>query len=240
VSVNLLYVAYNRLQFTQASFSALVEHTSWDEVATLHIHDDASSDGTADWLYDASRNLPVEVKYESRRLGGPVAAMNRHLDLLPATQEVGAFVKVDNDFIACPGWLPELLRVATLNPGLDVFGLQPRLGPPKPPPWKDRGVEPARYIGGIGLIRHRAFEVCRPVANGLFGWTEFQFRHPSIGKAWVVPDLPCFSLDLIDLEPWASFTAEYVAKGWAREWPKYEESGGADYYRWWTEAQVAA
>lgn len=238
--VNLLYCAYNRLEFTQASFAALADHTDWSQVAALHIADDASGDGTAEWLWEASRSIPCEVKYESRRLGGPVAAMLRHLDLLPETAECGAFVKIDNDFVCCPGWLPELLRVTSLNPGVDIFGLQPRLGPPEPPPFEARGIEPARFIGGIGLIRHRAFEACRPTPNGRYGWTEWQFRHPSVGKAWVVPDLPCFCLDLVDLEPWASLATEYVEKGWAREWPKYEASGGLEYYRWWADAQVAA
>lgn len=238
--VNLLYVSYNRLAFTEASFAALVANTDWDLVHTLHIQDDQSTDGTAEWLYEHSRDFPVEVIYESRKLGGPVAAMNRHLDLLPWREECGAFVKVDNDFVVCPGWLGELVKVSTVNPGLDIFGLQPRLGPPVTPPCDDRTVERARWIGGIGLIRHRTFEVCRPVPQGLYGWTEFQFRHPDIGKCWVVPDMPCFSLDLIDLEPWATLTEQYVGKKWARAWPKYESLGGSQYFDWWAKDQVPA
>ena len=238
--VNILYVSYNRRAFTEASFAALAANTDWTQVATLHIHDDGSSDSTDKYLWEASRDLPVEVKYESRRLGGPVAAMLRHLDLCPTSQDAAAMVKIDNDFVVCPGWLPELLRVATLNPGIDCFGLQPRIGPPVPPPHADRTVEPARFIGGIGLIRHRAFEVCRPTPNGRFGWSEWQTRHREVAKAWVIPDLPCFCLDLIDLEPWASLTRDYIGRDWAREWPKYESLGGNAYYDWWAKEQVLA
>lgn len=233
MTVDLLYVGFNRIDFTKASFEALLNHTNWEHVRTLHVHDDGSSDGTAAYLDHASRQAPVgDVKFESMRLRGPVAAMNRHLDLCPPDEDVGAFVKIDNDFVVSPGWLDELLRVSTLNPGYDAIGLQPRFGPPVPGFSDDRRVEEARHIGGIGFMRHRMFEVCRPVANGRYGWSEHQTRHPESRKGWLYPDLPCFSLDLIDVEPWASLSAGYIEKGWQREWAKYAD-GGRGYFEWW-------
>ena len=235
MSVDILFVGWNRLEFTKASFTALKDHTDWTQVRTLNIHDDGSTDGTREWLRDAWHGIAAEVKYESMRLRGPVASMNRYLDLCPPDDDCGAFIKIDSDFVVCPGWLPELLRVTTLNPGIDIFGLQPRIGPPTIVPDETRTVEECRHIGGIGLIRHRAFELCRPVANGLYGWTEHQTSHPTIRKAWVVPDLPCFGLDLIDAEPWATLTRDYIRQGWMREWPKYE-GGGRSYFDWWQPA----
>ena len=230
--IDILYVGWNRLEFTKATFAALAANTDWNLVRHLHIHDDGSTDGTREWLRDAWIGLPVNVKYESLRLGGPVGAMNRHLDLCPPSDDCGAFVKIDSDFVVCPGWLPELLRVSTLNPGVDIFGVQPRIGPPTRIPDESRTVEECRHIGGIGLIRYRAFEVCRPTPQGRFGWTEWQCDHPATAKAWVTPDMPCFSLDLIDAEPWRTLTCEYLAKGWQREWPKYVD-GGRSYFDWW-------
>lgn len=233
--VDVLYVAWERLAFTKATFTELLANTSWEHVRHLHVHDDASSDGTNQWLQEAIRQTPENAKvlYESSRLKSPVAVMNRHLDLCPPSDDCGAFVKIDSDFVVCPGWLTELLRQTVPHPGIDIFGIQPRHGPPTLIPDPDRSVEDCRHIGGIGLIRYRAFEKCRPTPNGLYGWTEYQTSHKDIRKAWITPDMPCFCLDLIDVEPWATLAAEYVEKGWAREWPKYE-GGTAAYHEWFT------
>lgn len=237
MTVDLLYVAWNRLEFSKPSFDSLVENTNWDLVRILHVHDDGSIDGTAEYLLRASGYIPdsVDVRYVSRRLGGPVAATNAHLDLCVHSAEledVLAFVKLDNDVIVSPGWLDELVRVAALNPGVDYLGVQPRFGPPVAGMCEARTVEDARHIGGVGLMRYRAFEVCQPVPHGRYGYTEFQCRHPENRKGWLTPDLPCFCLDLIDLEPYASIAAAHIAKGWARSWSKYVD-GGRAYYDWW-------
>lgn len=235
--IDLLYVAWNRLEFSKPSFDTLVANTDWDIVRILHVHDDGSIDGTAEYLERAAGYLPetVDVRFESKRLGGPVAATNRHLDLCAHSAEIEdvlAFVKLDNDVIVPPGWLDELTRVATANPGVDFLGIQPRFGPPVPGRCDQRGVEDARHIGGVGLIRYRAFEVCQPVPHGRYGFTEFQCRHPENRKGWLTPDLPAFCLDLVDLEPYASIAATHIEKGWARRWPKYLD-GGSSYYDWW-------
>lgn len=232
MTVNLLFVAWNRRAYTEASFEALLEHTDWEQVDTLHVHDDASTDGTAAYLQAASARVPASVKFESMKLGGPVAATNRHLDLCRETNDTGGFVKIDSDFVVCPGWLEEVVGVASRNPGVDMLGIQPRYGPPVAGHSDDRRAEEARHIGGVGFMRYRAFEVCRPVPNGLYGFTEFQCRHPESRKAWITPDVPCFCLDLIDLEPWASLASDYIERGWMRPWAKYVD-GGRSYYEWW-------
>lgn len=234
--INLLYVSFNRRAFTEATFTALLQNTNWDLVSTVHVHDDGSKDGTDRYLLEAMAQVPdgVQQRFESMRLGGPVAATNRHLNILPETPEVQRFVKIDSDMVVSPGWLDELVRVSNLNPGVDLLGIQPRFGPPVAGEYDGRGIEDARHIGGIGLMRHRAFEVCRPTANGRMGFTEWQCRHPESRKAWITPDLPCFCLDLIDLEPWASLSLEYEAKQWQRPWSKYID-GGRSYYEWWAQ-----
>lgn len=231
LTVDILYVAWNRLEYVKATWDALIKNTDWTQVAVLHVHDDGSTDGTREYLTEAIRAAPCATKFESIRLGGPVAATNRHLDLCKETPEVGAFVKLDSDFVVPPGWLGELTRVARHDPGCDIIGMQPRFGPPTHGS-TDRTIEQARHIGGIGFMRYRTFEVCRPTPNGRYGWSEFQTRHSDSRKGWITPDLAGFCLDLIDLEPWKSLQAGYVAKGWAREWPMYAD-GGKDYYEWW-------
>ena len=231
--MDILYVAYNRLAYTQASLSALLDNTDWTQVDTLYVHDDESRDGTKRWLKETlvelPERLPSRVVFESAKRGSPVAVMNWYLD---AESEQTAFVKIDNDFIVCPGWLGEVLRVAHRFPGYDALGIAPWEGPPVL--HGEREVLPASHIGGIGLIRKRAFSQCRPIPRGLHGWTSFQTEHDWVQAAWLKPDMPCFELDRLPVEPWADLARRYHAKGWSREWPKYQNTA---YYSWWTDSQ---
>lgn len=239
--IDVLFVTKNRLRYVRSSFVALLENTDWAEVSGLYLADDASTDGTREWLasvdISAALDMGVSLHINTGPFGGPVAAMNWALD--QRSEDADRFAKVDSDFVVCPGWLPEVLKQMTIHPGIDAFGLQPRFGPATPPGSPGRSVDGCRFIGGIGVIRHRAFEGCRPVPQGqkgYFGWTEYQIKHP-FRKAWIAPDLPCFCLDLLPFEPWISQAAEYVDLGWMRAWPAYE-SAGSSYWDWWSEVDA--
>jgi hypothetical protein len=233
--IDILYVSFNRHAYVQQTFPALLANTDWSLVSGLYIADDASTDGAREYLIDALRESPVEFFWLPAPFHGPVSAMNLLLDATHDNDVSDRFAKIDSDFIVCPGWLPEVLQQMTIHPGIDVFGLQPRMGPARPPPFLTRTVEQARFIGGIGAIRHRMFELCRPRPsgeNGRQGWTQFQTAH-DFKKAWITPDLPCFCLDLLPFEPWISQAAEYVAQGWMRAWPAYDGLSGS-HWNWWS------
>lgn len=235
-TTDILYVCKNRLEYVKHTFKALLNHTDWTQVATLFIADDNSTDGTYQHLceqLDVIEGKKIEYRF-FRNFGGPVGAMNKYLDIAHDGGWSDRFVKIDSDFVVCSGWLEEVLRQMTLHPEFDVFGLQPRLGPAVAPPCPHRNVEEARFIGGIGAIRHRIFETCRPRPNGpggRFGWTEYQSAH-AFRKAWVTPDLPAFCLDLLPFEPWLSLAKSYIDKGWMRPWPKYDGMGQSYWGDW--------
>ncbi len=238
MTVTLLFTAHNRLAFTQASFEALLEHTDWRLVDRLVVLDDASSDGTADWLAAEVANFDgrtgQRADFESARFGGPVAAMNHALDLDPCT----VLAKIDSDVIVCPGWLDRMLDVLDEHPELDVLGMEPGFGGPVAPADEVRGYLPARYVGGVGVIRTRVFDGKRPSAqNRFFGWTKFQVDHVHAG--WITPDLPMFLLDHLPFEPWRSLAAEYVERGWSRSWPAYP-AGMEPYWSWWPLVEAVA
>jgi glycosyltransferase involved in cell wall biosynthesis len=226
---DVLFTAWNRLAFTQASFEQLSANTNWGLVGTLYVHDDHSTDGTAEWLEGAIAAVPAETVFSSQRRDGPVAAMNWYLDQVwPAD---GTFVKIDNDYVVCPGWLDDLTAAASANLNVEAIGFAPQFGPPLPAS-AHRDVEPSRFIGGIGLIRHRIFEACRPVSGGRHGWGAFQHRHPHLATGWLRPDLPTFELDRLPFEPWLSLSVEYGARGWQRTWDTYLPNPD-DYWAWW-------
>lgn len=109
------------------------------------------------------------------------------------------------------------------------------------------------HIGGIGLMRRSAF-ICHscdyakrevegynpnncshckgvgyilpiPAQDGRYGFTEWQWSHPEIIKAFFNPPLPVFLLDHLPFEPWVSLSRKYEAEGIQRRvWGSYPES----------------
>ena len=150
--IDILYVACNRLAYVQQTFPVLLANTDWSQVGTLYVADDRSKDGTAEYLREQLRDSPVDYLVNGGPFGGPVAAMNWYLDHAHDAGESDRFAKIDSDFVVCPGWLPEVLHQMTIHPGIDVFGLQPRMGPAVAPPCLTRTVEQARFIRSVKRI----------------------------------------------------------------------------------------
>jgi cellulose synthase/poly-beta-1,6-N-acetylglucosamine synthase-like glycosyltransferase len=171
----------------------------------------------------------VPIVWNLGPFGGPVAAMNWYLDKSYSSTEV--FAKIDNDRIVPPGWLGDMVETLTRHPDLDALGAEPHEWSAPVACPASREVTPTGHIGGVGLIRRRIFNICRPTPNGRFGWSEYQGNHPDLKVGWVTPDLPLFGLDQIPLEPWASLREEYIERGWMRRWPEHERA--AAYYGWW-------
>ncbi len=233
MSVDLMFLAHNRLAFTVASMDALLDNTNWESVRYLYIVDDNSIDGTYEYLTEVNRLAPTSSSFISGKYGGPVAAMNEVLDRTDAT----VLAKIDNDLIVPPGWLDTMLEVLDDNPQLDAIGMEPGFAGFVEPINVKRTYLPARWIGGQGLFRTRVFANRRPKARERwFGLTQFQRKHVNAG--WVDPDIPAFNLDHLPVEPWRSFAAEYVERGWSRAWSPYSPAM-RQYWLWWTAQQQA-
>ena len=228
MAVDLLYVTHNRREFTEASLDALIANTNWDLVRTTYLIDDRSTDGTFELLDQIRHAIPVETILIQDNLGGPVAAMNAYLDRANADM----FAKIDSDVVVCPEWLDVMMRTLDAHPDVDALGMEPGFGGEVRPPSVARSAVPARWIGGVGLLRSRVFARRRPVlSERFFGLT--QFWRQNARCAWISPDLPVFLLDHIDAEPWRSLTRSYVEKGWSREWPPYDHRTTEAYAGWW-------
>jgi glycosyltransferase involved in cell wall biosynthesis len=241
VTVEILYCAWNRLALTEVSFDLLRRNTDWSLVDRLVIYDDGSEDGTFEYLDgEHSTAGPDYVELRRSRFRSPPTTMNDYL----ATTEADVFAKIDSDIAVPPGWLPAMLGVMERNPWLELLGMEAaRTGP-----WVDGEIPPdayryeaATHIGGVGLMRPRAFHSRPPLmSRGRFGFTEWQHQHDP-DRGWITPDLPVVQLDLIPEEPWVSLAEYYVAKGWARRWDPYD-SLRPEWWRWLDDvaAQVAA
>lgn len=231
--MDLIYLAHNRLEFTKASLSVLIENTNWEEVERLLIYDDNSVDGTREYLQ--SVKYPKNPSFRFSKFGSPVAAMN---DYLCDDNASHLFAKIDSDTMVPKGWLDDCMRVLHLNPGLHLLGIE-AFRPVVTGRIPSRSFDDAEFIGGIGLMRTSAFEKSLPRPNGRFGFTAWQQNNEAVRKGWLNPALPVFLLDWLPREPWRSLTQEYVQKGWNRDWATifpqlcpYPEDR-KDLWSWW-------
>lgn len=222
-ATDLLYLAYNRREFTEFSFQTLLDNTNWDLIDHLHVYDDGSEDGTAEYLAEAIEQCPVKSTLHPTAFRSPVRTMNHYV----ATSRAGKFFKVDNDICVPPGWVDSMLGVMDSSLELELLGTEPGFAELLPEEQEWDGIyryTRARHIGGVGCFRTRSFTTRRKMEpNGRFGLTEWQWEY-RVTCGWIQPDLRVFSLDHLPFEPWVSLAAAYVEAGWARAWSKYFKS----------------
>lgn len=212
MTVDILFLAWNRLRFTRFSISALLHNTNWAKVRSLWLYDDGSEDGTLELMKTVK--APCATTLVQTKLHSPVAIMNDFLQR--AKPEV--FAKIDNDVVVPPLWLEECTVLMKADLKVDILGIEPMhevvAGPVK------RECIGTRWIGGIGLMRSRVF-TSLPVPNGRFGFTTWQKRHADVAKMWIKPALPVILLNRVPVDPWCTLSAEYGQKGWQRPWIPY-------------------
>lgn len=250
MTLDVLFVAKNRLAFTRESFSALVANTNWSLVNTLWVYDDGSTDGTREWFVANLHNL-VSIKciFIDSACGAPAAIMNDYLK----RGYTELFAKIDNDVIVPPGWLNACLHTMIENPELDLLGIEPpesrtphlmggaRSKCPElclmlTPEEAACGYAKCDFIGGIGLMRRSAFinptnSTLRP--HSIYGgFTEWQLINVNVVKGWAMPPLKVFLLDRLPAEPWASLSRHYIANGWQRAWSGYPVTN--PFWTWWS------
>ena len=231
-SVDFLYLAFNRLEFTIETFSTLLRTTDWNYVNELVVYDDGSVDGTREWLEQNVHKAPAPVRFQRTNFGSPVTAMNDFIRRAKAP----ILAKTDSDAMLPPGWLSAGLGVMDRHPGLDFLGIE-AMYPHVEDPAALRTYAPAHFISGLGLYRRRAFERhgLPAVINRYFGLEEWQGAHPEIVRGWITPALPVFLLDRLPMEPWRGFSASYIQKGWQRDWQGYDPSSRL--WSWWLNPQ---
>lgn len=237
--LEILYVAYNRLEFTKVSWNLMLENTNWDLVTRLVVYDDGSEDGTQEWLIerceDESMPMVEVVKRDTNNIL-PVNIMNHYIERTDADW----FVKIDNDIAVPPNYLEDLLGVVERQPDIELLGMQAGTvgrpgtcgGPGAEWVEENPGFEPASHIGGVGLMRVESFKSRKKIyAHGRFGFTEWQSRN-NLVRGWIIPDLLVPQLDRVPMEPYASLSSEYIAQGWQRHWPVMDARWCGPYYDW--------
>jgi GT2 family glycosyltransferase len=227
--VDLLYLARDRLEFTQETFAALTASTDWRYVHELFVYDDGSTDGTREWLAQAVADVPARVRFVRTQFGSPVRAMVHFIESARAP----ILAKVDNDAMLPPGWLRQSLDVLTRHPELSFLGIE-AMYPHRSGDDAPRSYTPAEFISGLGLYRRAAFAASRPtVYDKWFGLEEWQVAQgPELIRGWITPALPVFLLDRFPFDPWRAYSDAYVRRGWQRSWPRYDASSTLWHWHW--------
>lgn len=222
--IDLIYLAFNRLEMTRATLTALLDNTEWNLVRKFIIYDEGSSDGTREYLQSTKYPHPASLIF--RKIGGPVAITKHYLAHAPAE----IFAKIDNDTMLPPFWLSECLKA--MHPKLDLLGIEAFY--PVQSGQIQRGYTAAKHIGGIGLMRSRCFKSMPKEhgPGGRFGFTSWQIANKGVSKGWINPSLPVFLLDRMPMDPWLSLSQAYVKKGWQRDWAKYTDER-KELWSWW-------
>ena len=228
-SVDLLYLARNRLEYTQETFTALLANTDWRYVHELFVYDDGSQDGTREWLQRQSARAPVPTRFVKTSFGSPVSAMVHFVESARAP----VLAKTDNDAMLPPHWLRQSLEVLVNHPELTFLGIE-AMYPHQDDPDLVRSYNPATFISGLGLYRRAAFARSRPRAyRKWFGLEEWQMAQgAALFSGWITPAIPVFLLDRVPLDPWTSYSDAYIQRGWQRSWPKYDPACTLWEWRW--------
>lgn len=247
MTIDVLFVTWNRLAYTRAAFEALIENTDWSLVRRLVVWDDGSIDGTGEWLDEriselAATRPEMTIICNLANHVGPVGIMRDYLKWY--TRWADAFAKVDSDVCVPPGWLGAMLGVLEADPSIELLGMEAgmtEVAGRDGKPWD--GVyrfQDATNIGGVGVFRTSAF-LDRPplVPNGRFGFTEWQVDN-DLRRGWITPDLPVVLLDRLPLEPWSELAVLYVEAGWQRPWPCWDRHWMAWAWEWFQRDEVPA
>lgn len=238
--IDILYLAKGRTEFTLGSLRSLIENTDWAR-ARLAIYTDGDDSSELKWrreLTDAMVSRKLAVTIRSQVCGGPAAVMNAYFHSEDALDLV---IKLDNDAVVPPGWLDRCVSVMDANPELDLLGIEPPSSTIKVSlAGAKNGYAPCDSIGGIGLMRRRAFEGRTPLkAHSIYGgFTDWQLAHPEVKKGWLAPSIPLVLLDRLPMEPWLSLSKRYIAEGNQRPWKNYGPED-AHLWEWWLPSTYA-
>lgn len=240
--IDLLFVSFNRFQFTRKSLACLIRNTDFKRVRKLYFWDDGSTDGTLEYVFNIAATLNLKpweflkgagVEFRRSHYGSPVAVMNAFiLETRPGVDDFGVplFAKIDSDTCVPRGWMDACTLILDRRPEVSLLGIEAMCGElagftavisngiemPNGRDWYA-----SSHIGGIGFMRGRAFERSLPRPDGRFGFTAWQNEADPV-RGFIQPALPVVLLDRVPEDPWSILSVEYQKQGWQRPWAKYD------------------
>ena len=115
--VSIVIVTYNNLELNQQCLESLLTTTSWPNLEVFVV-DNASTDGTAEWLQEAARSYSGLTVILNNANRGFAAANNQGLQ----TATGDFLVLLNNDTVLPRGWLAALVRHLHADPTIGLIG----------------------------------------------------------------------------------------------------------------------
>jgi len=178
--IPILFTAFNRLEYTKQCLTALSENTS--NIGEIYIIDNASTDGTVEYLKSVSFSNVSTIIYNDENVG-VAGAMNQFFKMIDSEY----FAKVDNDTIVPFAWLDNLYEVIKSEEGVDFIQAKHYFVMQGIANWDDllskyeskkvlgSNLIYSSSVGGSGIIgRTRNLKELSENGGKLIGWTSFQ------------------------------------------------------------------
>jgi glycosyltransferase involved in cell wall biosynthesis len=195
MNVCLVLVTHNRLGYTKKTIDRLLEDPS--EEFELYIWDNASTDGTRDYLRDELKDPRIVETVLSDENVGPLGAMNYAWSKTKADL-VG---KLDNDCLLTPGWtrilakahedIENLGAIACWHYPLDEFDEKAARKVGKIQSFGNYQVLRSPFVCGTGfLMKRKTFEQYGPWMAGPNVGTTYYYKKMAIGgwiNGWYFP-----------------------------------------------------
>lgn len=186
MNIPVLMITHNRLEYTKQALEALFNSKGVE----IYIIDNASTDGTVEWLKTQPLNILYRTLFQKKNTG-IAGAMN---SFLLKTRENKYAGKVDNDTIVPADWTVKLLEALIANK-LDIVQAKHHIIPATHPEGWDgftRGMkQPSpgvflnHFVGGSGILFRRSAVNYIPQTEWVLeGWRQFQREHPELRKAF--------------------------------------------------------
>jgi len=113
---SIIILTYNQLEYTKACIDAIIKNTyNYYEIIVV---DNASQDGTADWLKEHARRI-TKVILNAENKGVP-AGWNQGLEA--ANPDSDYYMMLNNDVIVSDDWLSKLINCANINEQVGAVG----------------------------------------------------------------------------------------------------------------------
>ena len=228
--IDLVYLARNRREFTEESFSMLLENTDWSLVQDFHVYDDGSVDGTVEYLEGAlheARDLLPDYSLKRTEFGSPISILN---DFVENTQSL-LIAKIDNDTVVPPRWLNSCVEVMSDSQELQCLGIE-AFYEVDCDPFAARGFEHCAFTGGIGVFRRAPFKNSMPQARGIYFGLGIWQQAEGLLCGWIRPSLPVFLLDRLPFDYYRALSERYIEQGWQRPWTPYNSLISQDLWAW--------
>lgn len=193
-----LFLTYNRLEYTKKSYKALIN----SDIENIIIIDNNSTDGTREWLKKRKSKKINEIVFNDKNKG-VAGAMNQFFDMTKGERYVG---KVDNDTIVPKNWFRKQIELCERN---NVKVMQPKHSIQHGKynsfdEWMhnceqlSHGIWRESYVGGSAIVIRRdniRDRIENQGNNSLSGWTSFQMNHSELKPAFTDK----VEIDLLDM-----------------------------------------